>query len=208
MPVDMPAYGFANWNLLPDMGISSAQTEAGLIITSRHGDAAWKGTLTTVPLAPKSDYPDFLAFLSRVVDLNLRVDFKHPIYRVPRAYTVDTWPLTDDPTLSSVTDLRHIVVGGLNVGMTLKRGDRLCLRQDGPPAVVCHRWLAADVTVSSAIAQTLELTPRLPTGVFAPGASVVFKDPIMRLAVVPGSWNAAEAVAPTGVSFDVLESLA
>jgi len=107
------------------------------------------------------------------------------------------------------TDLRSIAVAGLVVGMTLKRGDRLCLIQgSGDDELVCYRWLAADVTVASTIAQALLVAPRLPIGIFAEDAIVRFKDPFCRLAVVPGTLsNALSDDYLTTLAFEVEEAL-
>ncbi len=208
MPIDMPAYAFESIGVSPELGISHARTEAGLVVTSRRAEPFWRGRMTTEPLAGthgSNEHADFRAFLSRCVDLNLRVDFVHPRHRYPSAYTAATWPMADDATLAALTDRRNIVVTGLTVGMTLKRGDRLALSQG---SLIAHRWLAADVVVASAIAQALELTPRLPLGVFEAGAAVALKDPIMRLMIVPGSWDDEEVGQPAPIGFEVMESLA
>jgi hypothetical protein len=205
MPVDMPAYAFTALSLAPDLGIGFARSQGGLLITSRSSDPYWKGTMTTgaLEVSPINHHADFMAFLCRCVDLNMRVDFVHPRHRVPQAYTFSNWPMAGNASLVGVTNLRTIVVSDLTPGIVLKRGDRISLGQGN---LLCHRWIAADVTVSSAISQTLELTPRLPMGVFASGASIVLKDPKMRVMIIPGSWQAAEAGGPTPISFDVSES--
>lgn len=207
MPVDMPSYGWQSIGVDPDLGINHARTEGGLIVTSRRSDPFWAGRMTTGPLggtAGNNEHADFRAFLSRCADKHLRVDFVHPRHRTPSAYSAATWPMVGNGALVSLTDLRTIVVSGLTVGLVLKRGDRLSL---GQGELIAHRWLAADVTVTSALAQSIELTPRLPTGVFVAGATVTLKDPKMRLMIVPGSWDDEEAYEPTPIGFDVMESL-
>lgn len=210
MPVPMPDYGWSAIDVKPELGITSSQSEGGLIITSRRGDPNWTGTLSTGILGSSSpnQHADFLAFLSRCVDLNFRVDFVHPMHRYPDGYDDSNWPLTDDPTLASITDLRNLNLSGLAIGMLLPRGTRLSLVQgSGDSQVISHRWLAADVTVTSSTAQAIEITPRLPIGVFVVGCAVVFKDPVMRLMIVPDSWDAAEAPDPSSITFGVAESL-
>jgi hypothetical protein len=207
MPVDMPAYAFSSLSVMPDLGISSERSEGGLIITSHRSDPHWQGPMTTVKLgrsAGVNQHADFLAFLSRCVDLNMRVDFVHPLHQLPVSYTLANWPMLDNAELVTVPDLRHIVVRALPMGLALKRGDRLSILQGN---VVCHRWIAADVIVSSAITQSLELTPRLPLGVLAAGAAVVLRQPKMRVMIVPGSWDTSEAKEPSTVTFEVSESL-
>jgi hypothetical protein len=207
MPVDMPDYAFAQLKLDPDLGIASARSEGGLIVTSRRGDPFWRGRMTTVPLEGddgNNQHADMRAFLSRCVDLNLSVDFIHPRHRVPSAYTLATWPMAGDGAVVSVTDLRHIVVSGLDEDLVLRRGDRLSIVQG---SVVVHRWIGAGVIVTSDTSQTVELTPRLPIGLVEAAATVLLKDPIMRLRVVPDSWDATEVPDQAPISFDVDEAL-
>lgn len=208
MPIDLPAYALTGIAAAPDLGIASAQSEGGLVVTSRQSDPFWRGRFTTRPLEGwqgNNEHADLLAFLINAADLNLRVDIVHPRHRYPSAYTEATWPMSGDGMLEDVTDLRTIVVSGLEGGLILRRGDRLSIVQD---ALIAHRWIAAGTTVASEIAQELTLTPRLPLGIFAEGASVVLENPKMRVMIVPGSWDATEAGNPTPISFDVMESLA
>lgn len=207
MPVNMPDYAFSNIAVSPELSINSERTEGGLIITSRRSDPYWTGPMTTRPLTgwrDDNEHADFRAFLTQCVDLNMRVDFVHPRHRVPAAYTIDNFPMAGNGALVSVTDLRTIVVSGLTNGLTLRRGDRLSIIQGN---LIAHRWIAAPVVVSSAISQSLPLTPRLPIGVFVAGAVVALKDPKMRVMIVPGSWNGDEVGNPTPITFEVSESL-
>jgi hypothetical protein len=211
MAETFPAYSLTNLQLDPDLGITVARSEGGMIVTSRRADPSWTGQMTTRPLAadPINEHADFRAFLSRCADLNLSIDFVHPRHVVPRSYTIATWPLVTDCSLVSISDLNHIVVSGLTVGVQLKRGDRLSLQQTNVDSTVsiAHRWVAVDVTSASATAQAIEVTPRLPMGVFAASATVKFKNPPVRLRVIPGSWDDAEAGGPTAISFQVSEAL-
>jgi len=203
----MPAYAFTEIEVDPDLGISSARSEGGLIVTSRRADPFWSGPMTTRPLSSqgeRNEHADFRAFLSRCVDENLRVDFVHPVHRFPHAYTEATWPMAGNAELASVPNLRTVVLRDLVVGMALQRGDRLSIIQGD---LVCHRWIAADLTVTSAISQAIPITPRLPIGVFAAGAVVLLKDPKMRFMIVAGSWSDKEVAAPTSITFEVEESL-
>ena len=207
MAVDMPDYAFQLVGVKPDLGINHARTEGGLVVTSRRADPFWAGRMTTDNLqgsAGNNQHAALRAFLSRCVDKNLRVDFIHPRHRYPSAYTAATWPMVGNGELVSLTDLRTIVVSGLTVGLVLKRGDRLSITQG---ELIAHRWLAADLVVASAVTQSIELTPRLPTGVFAAAATVTLKDPKMRLMIVPGSWEDDEVGEPTPIGFEVMESL-
>ena len=207
MPIDMLAYAFTEIGVDPDLGIDFARTEGGLVITSRSTDPYWSGPMTTRPLfaeGPRNEHADFRAFLSKCVDKHLRVDFVHPRHRLPRAYSDGTWPMVGNADLVSLTDLRTLVLSGLVAGMTLQSGDRLSIVQGD---MVCHRWIAEDVTITSAIAQTLEVTPRLPIGVFAAGATVVLKDPMMRFMIVPGSWDDKEVPNAAPITFEVMEAL-
>lgn len=206
MPTDMPVYAFTGLNVLPNDGKSFARSEGGLVITSSRVDPYWRGRMTTQPLGVDvpNEHADFLAWMSWAVDLNMRVDFVHPRHRLPVSYTLETWPLSGDASLHSIIDLRTIRVGGLVNGLVLKRGDRLSIVQGD---IIAHRWIAADITVSSIISQEIGITPRLPIGVFAPAATVVLKDPKMRFMIVPGSWDAAEQANASPVSFDVEEAL-
>jgi len=198
-----PLAGFARIGLRIVSGIAYGRTEGGLILTGRKAAPYWAGPFTTDSLDP-AVWSDLMGFLVDCVDRNLRVDFVHPRYLVPRSYTLTSWPLVTDPVLVSVTNPRTIVVSGLTVGMTLKRGDRLTLIQG---ELRCHRMIRADLVVASAISQSIALTPLLPTGVFAGGALVRFKNPPIRLAIVPGSFEAEEEYSQSPVTFEAEEAL-
>jgi len=208
MAVDLPITGFSGIGVLPALGINSQRSEGGLVITSRRADPYWSGRLTSGPLSSAGDNEraSLIAWLHNTVELNLRVDWVHPRHRLPRHYTAGTWPMVGNASLVDVPDLRTIVVSDLPVGLVLKGGDRLSIIQGD---IIVHRWLAADLVVSSSLNQTIVLTPRLPIGVLAPGAAVVLKDPKMRFMIVPESWrdSAGESYAPSPVSFDVQEAL-
>ncbi|MBI1246165.1 MAG: hypothetical protein GC202_14280 [Alphaproteobacteria bacterium] len=203
MPVTMPDYGFEGLELWPDLGIRSARSEGGLIVTSRRSDPFIAGRMTTGPLNA-GQYADFRAWLLDAIDNHRKVDFVHPRLVVPRSYTVASLPWDGSGTVTAVTDLRTLVMSGLEVGAVLKRGDLFSVTQG---SLVAARFVSADTTVASNIAQSIPLIPRLPIGVFAAGATVSFLNPVMRLMIVPGSQNGAEAYGPTPVSFDVAESL-
>ncbi|MFD1944741.1 hypothetical protein [Paradevosia shaoguanensis] len=207
MPINLPDYAFIQSGVDPDLGIASARSEGGLIITSRRADPFWAGPMTTRPLfahGPRNEHADFRAFLSRCVDENLRVDFVHPRHRFPHAYDAASWPMAGNAELVSVPNLRTIVLRDLVEGMTLQRGDRLSIVQGD---IVCHRWVAADLTVTSAITQVVEVTPRLPIGVVAAGATVLLKNPKMRFMIVPGTWDDKEVAEASPISFEIMEAL-
>jgi hypothetical protein len=208
MALTPPAYGFAAIDLGPELGISAGRSEGGLVITSRRGDPYVTGKLTTRELKP-AQFADFHAFLLDAADRVERVDIVNPRFRLPRAYSNGTWPLASDPALAAVTNLRTISVAGLQVGMQLKRGDRLCLIQSvGGSEVVSYRWLSADCAVASALTQALSITPRLPIGVFSAGAAVRFKDPFARVTVIADSIEAAiTSDSLAAISFEVEEAL-
>lgn len=175
----------------------------GLGLTGRTADAYWVGTLTT-PALSIEDRQQALADLLYWADLNKRISFVHPQHVYPQGYDADSWPLADDPVVTALTDRRHIVVMGLEVGMVLPRGTRFTLIQEDRR---CYRELPVDVTISSATAQTLPVSPRLPLGVFAAGCTVSFVAPEVRFAIVPESWSTDEGLEPMPLSFDVSETL-
>lgn len=184
-------------------GLAYGRDQGGIIINSRHVEPYWSGTFTTAPLT-RADRIAGLAWLDDCVDRNLRVDFIHPSYQYPIGYDSSDWPMVGDGSLSSVTNLRTIVVSGLDVGIVLRAGSRLCLIQDD---VVCYRKVVTTVTVSSAIAQSIAIGPRLPPGVFAAAATVRFANPYVRLMVVPESWEPDEDVDDTQIAFEAMETL-
>lgn len=208
MPVNMPGYAFSSIDITPDLGRKFARSEGGLVVTSSRSDPFWRGELVTRALntlPPNNEHARFLAWLNWVCDMNMRVDFVHPVHQYPSQYDASTWPMTGDAELSSVTDLRTVVVRDLVVGMVLKQGDRVSLMQDD---IVVHRWLAEDLVVSSTLAQALPVTPRLPIGILSAGAVVKLEKPPMRLMVVPNSWRAPEEARDEAtISFEVSEAL-
>lgn len=203
MAETFPLAGFERIGLRVVSGVVTRRDLGGMLITRRKFEPYWAGPFTTDKLRPAA-WSDLVAFLDSCVERNLRVDFIHPRHAVPRDYTVASWPLALDPALVSVTHGREIVVSGLEVGMTLKRGDRLTLMQG---ELRCYRRLPADVTVASAIAQALPIGPRLPLGVFTAGAGVRFLNPPVRLAIVPDSYQDDEIYQPTAITFETEEAL-
>jgi len=187
----------------PVSGITFGRDQGGLGVSGRQAEPYWAGTLTT-PALSIADRKKALADLGYWVDMNRRISFVHPQRSYPDGFDADSWPLDDDPTVTSFTDRRAIVVSGLEAGMVLPRGTRFTLMQDD---LRCYRELPLDVTVSSAVAQTLNVSPRLPLGVFADDCAIRFVDPEVRLAIVPDSWSADEDIEGLPLSFDVSETL-
>ena len=204
MPVNLPDYGFSAFDVPPDLGIASERSEGGIVITSRRSDPFLSGRVSSRDLQP-AEHADLEAFLIKCIDENMLVDMPYPRRRVPVGYTVDTWPMAGNGSLVGVTNLRTITVSGINTGIVLRRGSRLSLVQG---AAISHRWIGETVTVASTISQALSLTPRLPIGVFAPGAVVMLKDPKMRVRIVPGTLETAVTVDRLQkISFEVEEAL-
>jgi hypothetical protein len=201
----LPQMGWAGIHLDTPSGLSFRREKGGLLINKRNAEPHWEGWFRSGDL-DFGAYADLSTFLTDVVEMNDRIDFVHPRYALPRSYTLANWPMANDAELVALTNLRTIVVAGLIVGMTLLRGDRFAIRQAGD--LVGYRKIASDVVVTSSLAQTLPLTPRLPFNVFAAGASVRFKNPAARLAIVPDSWDADEQSGPSPLKFDVTEALA
>lgn len=193
----------ATANFKPSLGLTFGRDLGGLGLTGRTADAYWTGTLTTNALSI-ADRQKALADLLYWADMNKRISFVHPQYRYPQGYDADSWPLTDDPVVTAITDRRHIAVMGLEVGMVLPRGTRFTLIQGD---LRCYRELPLDVTVSSATAQALQVSPRLPLGVFAADCTISFVAPEVRLAIVPESWQADEGLEPAPLAFEVSETL-
>lgn len=195
---------FSSIRLIPASGQAAARDKRGMLLTRRVVEPAWRGKLTTGELS-LSEHQDLAALIIDVVDRNDRVDLVHPQYAAPRAYAAGGWPLGVDPVLASVTHGRQIVVTGLQLGTTLKRGDRFTIIQG---ELRCYRFVRTDTTVVSATAQALPLSPRMPIGVFSAGAVVRFINPPVRLAIVPDSYDIESLPRPSGFSFDVEEALA
>lgn len=199
-----PLDGFEKIGLRIVSGVITARSRGGLVVVGRSEEARWAGTFTTDKLR-SPQWHGLMAFLTDCVDRNLRVDFIHPRHVVPAGYNLGTWPVVADPSLVAVTHRRAIVVSGLTIGVVLKRGTRFSLMQGG---LICHRVIAVDTVVASGVAQSLQLTPRLPIGLFSAGAIVRFKNPPVRLAIVPDSFSDEEAYAPTPITFGTEEALA
>jgi|GEM_PF-2536936 len=207
MPTTMPAYAFTDIDVLPALGISHARSQGGLVVTSRNSDPFWRGRMTTQPLGVfggNNQHADFLAWMIWAADNNMRVDFVHPRHRLPGSYTADSWPMIGNASLISTPDQRTLRVSGVTEGIELRRGNRIAVYQSD---LVVHRWVAADLTVTSEIAQNIPVTPRLPLGVLAPAATVALADPKMRFMIIPGSWDAAEVADASQISFEVMEAV-
>lgn len=204
MAVSLPDGGFSELDgFLPDLGIASAMTIGGIVITSRSADPVVRGRQATGKL-DLDERRDYEAFLIDCADRHLRVDFVHPRHRVPRAYTPDTLPFDGLGTVTGFPDLRTATVSGLHVGLVMKRGDPVGFEQAG---MKLKRWLQSDLIVSSATAENLPVAPRLPIGVFSTGAVVRLLDPVLRYVIVPGSIGGPERYERTALSWDFVEVL-
>lgn len=186
----------------PNSGIAWARDEGAVNIFSRHRDSFWAGPMNTGKLIRK-EITEWLAFLERVTELNLSVDFVHPWYRVPAAYEIGDLPFGGTATIDAVTDLFTLEIQGLPVGLILTAGDRFSIVQGD---IIIYRKIAADILVASTISETITMTTRLPVGLVAAAATVKFLNPPLRLKVISGSWNPQEANAPTGLTFTVAEA--
>lgn len=197
---------FSSYGIVPNSRVAFGRQRSGLLVAGRSNHQPyWGGPIRTGKLYPY-EYAALYEQLHDGIERNLRFDLLLPRFRVPRAYTADTWPLEADPTIEAVTDLYTLSVAGLQVGMTLRRGDRLTIVKG---ELRCHRMIrGGDVTVASATAQAIPLTPRLPIGVFEADDVVKFIDPVLRVAIVPGSIDMPEEYRPTGGAFEVTEALA
>lgn len=208
MPVNFPLSAFASTDVAPELGVITARSEGGLVITSRRFDPYWKGSYTTAPLDPRgaNERADFLAWLTWAADINMRVDFLHPRHRLPKAYTADTWPMSGDAELVDTPDQRTLTVSGLPIGLDLRRSDRIAVRQGD---IVVHRWIASNHIVTSGVSQAVPVTPRLPIGILEPEAIVVLEDPPLRAVIEPGSWadSQREEYGPSPVTFGIMEAL-
>lgn len=193
---------FGTVGVAPNSGIAWARDEGGVNIFSRHRDSFWGGPVNT-GLLEKNEQRVWLAFLDRVTEWNLSVDFVHPWYRVPGAYEIGTLPWGGGAVVDEVTDLFTLEIQGLPVGLELGAGDRFSIVQGD---MIVHRKIATDLVVASAISETITVTTRLPIGLIAPAATVSFLNPPMRLKVIPGSWQPTEANSPTGLTFTVAEA--
>lgn len=197
-----PLFGVVR--LLPYSGIATQRSRGGLLLTQRVVEPGWRGRFATDFLDP-DEHQHLATTIADIVDRNERIDFVHPLYVRPRAFLGAVWPLVADPLLVSVTHGREIVVSGLEAGMELRRGDRLTIMQG---ELRCYRSIQSDLVVSSTIAQALPITPRMPVGIFAAAAAVRFIDPVVRLAIVPDSYDIEETSKPSPISFEVEEALA
>lgn len=195
---------FTQVSLRPAPAIAYALEESGVLITGRKADRPWKLEATTDNLTP-DEHADLFALLVEAEEKNLRFEFVHPRRRLPRAYTAATWPMVGDATLEAVPDLYTLDCSLLPIGMTLKRGDRLTILQG---ELRGYRMLSADVTVASSVSQLLPVVPRLPIGVFTAGAAVRLADPMVRLALIPDSFDVTEQYAPRPISIELIEALA
>lgn len=184
-------------------GLAFGRDEGGLIVNSRHTEPYWAGTFTTPPLTT-DERITALATLDDWVDMNRRIDFIHPKYEYPIGYDANTWPMSGDATLSSITDLRNIVVDGLDSGLILTAGTRLTIIQSGS---ICYRKIVTTIASAAALGQSINIGPRLPPGVFSAGAAVRFENPYVRLAMVPDSWDADETIDEIPLSWDMSEAL-
>ncbi len=184
-------------------GLAFSRDEGGLNISSRHVEPHWSGNFTTPPLT-RAARIEALALLDDWVDMNRRVDFVHPLYQYPVGYDADTWPMSGDASVDAVTDLRNIVVTGLTAGTVLRVGSRLTIIEDG---VICYRKVTTLVASAAASAQSINIGPRIPPGLFSSSATVRFENPYVRMMVIPDSWDADESIDDEPLTFEMVESL-
>lgn len=203
MALTLPVH-FEQLKLWPAGGIPHAMEESGLLITGRRLVRPWTLQATTDKL-DQGEFANLSATLLEAEERNLRFDFVHPRFALPRAYTPATWPMAGDAALEAVPNLYTIDCSLLPIGLMLKKGDRLTLMQG---ELRCYCMLSADVTVASSVSELLPVLPRLPIGVFSAGAAVRLEGPMVRLALLPDSYDVSEQYQPRPISLELIEALA
>lgn len=208
--LQLPTSSFSGIDLpVPEPTVAMSKARGDYVSELRVADPMWKGKLTTTVLS-RRQLAKWEAFIARQADQLTLFDFVHPLYAVPSYYSRETFAALDwggGPVgvaeVTTITDLRTLVVSGLPIGTKLQEGDRCSVVEGGK---VAYRIVSADAT-AGLTSTTVALTPRLPLGLFTTAAQVKFLDPFLRARVARGSWSAPiVAGEPIYGSFEIYEA--
>ena len=163
------------------------------------GDPFWQVAMRVVSLS-NADRQKLDAFISRCRDGMVTVLYTPKHVCLPRAYwgNPDAPEIADNGVLSSF-DGNQLTVSSVTNGLRLTEGDLIGLSKDGYNTIV--RLVADATAVGGAI--TIKAEPFIPSYITA-GATVVFKNPVMNMRLVPGSYDCPDDFRPTA-SFQLVE---
>lgn len=185
-----------------------ARDDGGNVWETEDADPYWLGTGTTGQLDPDK-LQDWEGFVHEAVRLRSSIEFLDPVYWIPAAYRFSGLPggFSGTGALVNMTDAAAPKVSGFPIGLVLKRGDRVQIKNTGNGKSTYH-MVSANTTVASTSNQSLPLVPAtLPNVLVAGGADVIVLNPVAMLNIVPNTWRAARRARqnPTG-SFQVEEA--
>lgn len=184
-----------------------ARDEAGNSWETEDGDPNWRGRMATSKLTPDR-LQGLFGFVQAAVQSRATIDFVDPVYFIPAAYRTTGLPAGFEDGLASLVDASNgssPVFAGLPVGLVLRYGDRISIRD----AHNCrhHMVAVAELIVTDSDEQAVPVVPAVLGNVFEAGADVVLLNPPVRLNIVTNSWSAPRrAQSLTVASFSVEEA--
>ena len=162
-------------------------------------DPYWQVAMRAVSLS-NADRQRLEAFISRCRNGMVTVHYTPKHVCLPRAYWGNpNAPEIADTGILSSFDGNQLTVSSVTNGLRLLEGDLVGLSKDDYNIIV--RVVADATAVGGAI--TIKAEPFVPSYITA-GATVVFKNPVMNMRLVPGSYDCPDDLRPTA-SFQLIE---
>lgn len=166
----------------------------------QNGDEWWTINIETQPMYDE-DLAEFEGWLAQAQN-----GLETIVYRVlgkqslPRAYwnNPNSAVPTDNGSLTSVTNGKTLLIGGITVGLVLTKGDLISLTSGEYHSL--HR-VTASATAGATI--TFPVEPPVPSYIGI-GATVRFKDPVLNTRIVAGSTEVGDGMMPTA-KFQLIE---
>ncbi len=162
-------------------------------------DPFWQVAMRVVALS-NADRQKLEAFISRCRDGMVTVLYTPKHVCLPQAYWGNpTAPAILDTGLLALISGNQLTVNSVTTGLKLMEGDLIGFSQGDYNTIV---RVVQDTTAAGGVI-TIKAEPFLPSYITA-GATVVFKNPVMNMRLVPDSYDCPDDFRPTA-TFTLIE---
>lgn len=163
------------------------------------GDPFWQVSMRVLALS-NADRQKLEAFISRCRDGMMTVLYTPKHVCLPQAYwgNPDAPVVLDNGSLAAISG-NQLTVNSVTNGLKLTAGDLIGFSQGDYNTIV----RVVEDAIASSGAITIKIEPFLPSYITA-GATVVFKNPVMNMRLVPDSYDCPDDFRPTA-TFTLIE---
>lgn len=163
------------------------------------GDPFWQVSMRVLALS-HADRQKLEAFISRCRDGMVTVLYTPKHVCLPQSYwgSPDAPAILDTGVLASISG-NQLTVNSVTNGLKLTAGDLIGLSQGDYNIIV----RVVEDAIASSGAISIKIEPFLPSYITA-GATVVFKNPVMNMRLVPDSYDCPDDFRPTA-TFTLIE---